>query len=190
MRLRQTTICQTTPLWVGVAFPLKGMDIPTVNNPGKGLVLGPEMRIWQVVLRMKAEKLFLLSLHPGIGLIRTLGQGAAWNCSSDRCSAIPGDGRGAVRFYDILIFPNQQGVFLITVTILTLLSCAPFMAWLGRSVVLSQMSIWWQWCSSHYQESAMCMDRDLWRILRVDGSSNYSQHPGLNMTNSPGVLIK
>lgn len=50
----------------------------------------------------------LLSLHPGIGLIRMLGQGDAWNCSNDRCSAIPGDDRGAVRFYDILIFPNQQ----------------------------------------------------------------------------------
>lgn len=107
MRLCQTIICQTTPLWVRVAFPPKGIDIPTVNNPGKGSVLGQEMRIW-LVLRMKAQKLLLLSLHPRIDLIRTLGQGAAWNCSSDRCSAIPGDDRGAVRFYDILTSPSQQ----------------------------------------------------------------------------------
>lgn len=44
MRLCQTFICQTAPLWVGVGFPLKGMDVPTVSHLREGLVLGQEMR--------------------------------------------------------------------------------------------------------------------------------------------------
>lgn len=45
MRLCQTIVRQTTPLWVGVGFPLKGMDVPTVNHPREGSILGQEMRV-------------------------------------------------------------------------------------------------------------------------------------------------
>lgn len=44
MCLCQTIIRQTTPPWVGVGFPLKGMDVPTVNHPREGSTLGQEMR--------------------------------------------------------------------------------------------------------------------------------------------------
>ena len=84
MRLCQTFICQTTPLWVGVGFPQKGMDVPTVNHLREGSVLGQKMRTLTNSPETKSGENILLCLHPGIGLVRILGQRAAQSCASDR----------------------------------------------------------------------------------------------------------
>lgn len=44
MGLCQTVVRQTTPLWVEAGVSLKGMDVPTVNHPREGSILGQEIR--------------------------------------------------------------------------------------------------------------------------------------------------
>ena len=43
MRLCQTFMCQTTPLWVEVGFPLKGMDVQRVIHFWEVVNSGQEM---------------------------------------------------------------------------------------------------------------------------------------------------
>lgn len=72
MCLCQTIICQTTPLWVGVGVPLKGMDVPTVNHPMERSILGQKkMMVWTDSPNAEVEgKLSLLSA-PGFDLVGT-----------------------------------------------------------------------------------------------------------------------
>lgn len=63
----------------GGGVSLKGMDVPAVNHPREGSILGQEMRALTSSPKNEVrKKLSSLSLNPGVvGLIRTLGQGAA-----------------------------------------------------------------------------------------------------------------
>lgn len=62
MCLCQRIICQTTSLWVGERFPLKGMDVLTVSHPGKGHYWVRGKGLEQAALRLNLKKHFLLFL--------------------------------------------------------------------------------------------------------------------------------
>lgn len=40
----------STSLWVGVGFPLKTRDVPTVEPPGRWSILGQETRVLKIEL--------------------------------------------------------------------------------------------------------------------------------------------